>query len=171
MMILARIEKSLTVSYLQIMATFAVAMMVTVMPLPGLMAAYRPDLVLLVLIYWCLQRPDIVGIVLAFLIGILLDSLLFATLGQNTLAKIIVAYFVLRIAAGMGSIPYIYQSLLVLFLLLVNSLVIVAVDFFTNQSTSHFLPLWFSPFVGAIFWYMFVSLTRVRFENDHAISH
>ena len=47
-----------------IVATFLVALLLTVVPLPDWLRPARPDWVGLVLIYWCLALPERVGVII-----------------------------------------------------------------------------------------------------------
>ena len=78
-----------------IACSFAVAFMLAVIPLPHTMLWARPEWVTLVLIYWVIALPQRIGILTSFLVGLLLDSLEGAVLGQNALSLSVVAYLAL----------------------------------------------------------------------------
>ncbi|SDI40132.1 MULTISPECIES: rod shape-determining protein MreD [Ferrimonas] len=80
--------------YSLIWITILVALFLQIMPLPQVVASWRPDWVLLVLAYWTLALPHRVGIFTAFVVGLLLDVLLGATLGVRSLALSVVIYLV-----------------------------------------------------------------------------
>ncbi len=61
------------------------------MPIPQVLAWWRPEWVALVLVYWCIALPHRVGVVVALLAGIGMDMLEGAVLGQNTFALSVVA--------------------------------------------------------------------------------
>lgn len=71
-----------------------IALFLQIMPLPQLVADWRPDWVMLVLAYWTLALPHRAGILTAFAVGLLLDVLLGATLGVRSLALSVVIYLV-----------------------------------------------------------------------------
>jgi rod shape-determining protein MreD len=54
-----------------------------IVPLPGPVAAYRPDWVPIVLIFWALMAPERVGLITALAMGLALDTLSGALLGQH----------------------------------------------------------------------------------------
>lgn len=68
-----------------------VAFALTVLPLPDWAQAWRPAWVALVLMYWCMALPEHVGVVTAWLAGVLLDVLVGTTLGQHALGLAVVA--------------------------------------------------------------------------------
>lgn len=75
-----------------IFLSFTVAMLLAVYPLPAALHWSRPEWVALVLIYWVIALPQRVGIVAAFSLGLVVDVLEGASLGQNALALSVVAY-------------------------------------------------------------------------------
>ena len=74
-----------------IMLTFLVAYVLAVLPLPQWLQWGRPEWVALTLIYWCIALPQRVGIATGLVLGVGLDVLEGALLGQNALALIAVA--------------------------------------------------------------------------------
>ena len=74
-----------------ILLTFLVAYVLAVMPLPPWLQWGRPEWVALTLIYWCIALPQRVGIATGLVLGVGLDVLEGALLGQNALALIAVA--------------------------------------------------------------------------------
>ena len=75
-----------------IVFTFIIALLLTIMPLPEWARYLRPDWVGLVLIYWCLAVPERVGVITGWLMGLLVDLLTGAILGQHALALTVVAW-------------------------------------------------------------------------------
>lgn len=77
--------------YMVIVATFLVAYVLAVLPLPHWLVDGRPEWVALVLIYWCIALPQRVGVATGVVIGLGLDVLEGAVLGQNALSLLFVA--------------------------------------------------------------------------------
>ncbi len=75
-----------------IVLTFLVAYVLAVIPLPSWLQWARPEWVTLTLIYWCIALPQRVGITTGLVLGVGLDVLEGAILGQNALALVIVAF-------------------------------------------------------------------------------
>jgi rod shape-determining protein MreD len=78
-----------------IAATFIVALILSVFPLPIWAQWGRPEWVVIVLIYWVLALPERIGIGIAWLLGIVLDILEGTPLGQNAFALAAIACLVL----------------------------------------------------------------------------
>lgn len=69
-----------------------IALVLEVLPMPLNVVMYRPDWLLLVLVYWNIALPQRVNLGLAFVCGIVLDILLGNSLGLSSLALVIVIY-------------------------------------------------------------------------------
>jgi len=78
-------------AYWVILASFFVALVLAMLPLPRWGLSFRPEWVSLVLIYWCMALPHRVGLVTAACLGIFVDVLEGSALGQNAMALVAVA--------------------------------------------------------------------------------
>lgn len=81
-------------SRLIVILTFLVALMASIMPLPLSVDAFRPDWVLVVVLYWCLALPTRVNVFTAWILGFIIDVLLGSTLGIHAGAMAIVVFLV-----------------------------------------------------------------------------
>ncbi len=72
--------------YWVILVTFIAALVLAVLPLPHSLLWGRPEWLALVVIYWTIAVPERVGIFSGLVLGLLLDVLEGAVLGQNALA-------------------------------------------------------------------------------------
>ena len=77
-----------------ILFTLLIALMASIMPMPLSADAFRPDWVLIVLIYWCMALPGRVNIITAWVMGFLLDVLLGSVLGVHAAAMAISIYII-----------------------------------------------------------------------------
>ena len=77
--------------YWAISVTFLVAYVLAVLPLPQWLVWARPEWPALVLIYWTIALPHRVGMMTGLLLGLGLDVLEGAVLGQNAFALVVVA--------------------------------------------------------------------------------
>ena len=102
-----------------IILSFIIALLLTVVPLPGWLTDYRPAWVVMVLIYWCMALPDRVGIGIAWLLGLVLDVHTGALLGQNALGLSVIAYLTIRMHEQIRVFPLVQQSLLICFYLII----------------------------------------------------
>lgn len=71
--------------------SFVISSSLNVYPLSPSMATLRPMVMIMVLIFWLLFQPRHVGIIIAFVIGIIADLLMDTRLGQQAFSAVIVA--------------------------------------------------------------------------------
>ncbi|WOJ94998.1 rod shape-determining protein MreD [Congregibacter variabilis] len=71
--------------YWIIVASLLVAAVLAVLPLTESLIWWRPEWILLVLLYWTIALPHRVGLVTALAVGLLVDVMEGAVLGQNML--------------------------------------------------------------------------------------
>lgn len=65
-------------------------------PLPEIVIAFRPPILLLILIYWSLAYPRQINLTYAFVTGLIMDILLVYPLGFNALTHVISIYLILQ---------------------------------------------------------------------------
>jgi len=78
--------------YFIVIASFMVALVLSVYPLPLAWRWWRPEFVLLVAIYWISVFPLTISLVFLCLVGLFQDLLVAVPLGQHSFAMMIVAY-------------------------------------------------------------------------------
>lgn len=78
------------------LATFVLALALSIAPLDDQVAPFRPDWVALVLIFWAVTRPQHFGLLSAFVLGLALDMVSGSLLGSHALALLPIAYVALR---------------------------------------------------------------------------
>lgn len=111
-----------------IMVTFLMAFILTIMPLPAGVNAFRPEWLSLVIIYWCMALPHRVGIGTAWLLGLLLDAAKGTLLGQHALAFAVIAFVTLKIHRRIRVFPLWQQAVSVLLLLLLKQFLVFWID-------------------------------------------
>lgn len=123
--------------------SFIVAMMLTMLPLPDWAEYFRPEWVTMVLIYWCMALPNRVGVGIGWVVGLFLDVIHGAVLGQYALALALIAFFTLSLHRRLRVYPLLQQSLVILMLIVLQLLIITWVKGFLGlppDSVSHWLP-------------------------------
>ena len=83
--------------YLAIALSFLIALVLAVLPLPQWLLWGRPEWVALVLVYWVIALPHRVGLITALILGLVLDVLEGAVMGQNAFALVVVATLALTL--------------------------------------------------------------------------
>lgn len=149
-------------SNLVIGATFAVALILSLLPVPHWAQQFRPDWPGLVLIYWCIAMPDRVGITTAWTVGLIQDVLYGALLGQYALAKTVMAFVIINFHLRIRAFPPWQQAIAALGILFIGSLVVIWVRSLTGK-TGIDISYWTPNIVGAIIWpWIFVVLRDIR---------
>lgn len=100
--------------FLVITLSFLIAIILAILPLPKLADWFRPEWVLLVMIYWSLVIPSKVSVGVAWLVGILLDVLYNLPIGQTSLALVLVTYLTVKFHGSISFFTF-WQKLLVIF--------------------------------------------------------
>lgn len=77
---------------LVIFLTIILSLVMTIAPMPISIDPFRPDWVLIVIVYWTLALPHRVSIGVAFLSGLVLDILLGSAIGVHSLALTLSTY-------------------------------------------------------------------------------
>ncbi len=75
-----------------ILLSLLLALIATIIPMPLNVDAFRPDWVLVVVIYWSIALPNRVNVITAWVMGFLLDVLLGSTLGVHAAAMALSVY-------------------------------------------------------------------------------
>ncbi len=149
-------------SRLVIGATFLVALILAIIPGPDWAEPFRPDWVGLVLIYWCMATPQRVGVGVGWTVGLILDVLYGSLLGQQALAKTLLAFLTQKLHLQMRMFPVWQQAVTVLVLIAINHLLVLWVKDLVAHRPIH-LSYWTSSIVSMFIWpWLFVILRDVR---------
>ena len=134
-----------------IVISFLVAMLLAVFPLPLWAAVARPEWVALVLIYWVVALPQRVGVLVAAAVGLVLDILEGAVLGQNGLSLAVVAFLSLILYQRVRVFNLWQQAGVVFILLVLNQVLAQWIQTITGSGARN---LWFlfPALVGALLW-------------------
>ncbi|PTQ71816.1 rod shape-determining protein MreD [Pseudomonas sp. GV071] len=94
--------------------SLALALLLSVAPLPDFMEVGRPLWPALILTYWVLALPHRVGMTTAWLLGLGVDVLYGTLLGQNALILTLITFLVLSLHQRLRMFPMWQQSLVLL---------------------------------------------------------
>ena len=145
-----------------VLVTVAIAMVLTLVPLPPMVRSLWPYWVALVLVYWCLETQDLVSLGLAFVIGLMLDLLTGSLLGLHALSLVVLVYLVTRFRARIRFFPPWQQALSVLALLLNDRIILLWITSLRGEPLPSF-EYWAAPIIGTAIWpWLFLLLDRYR---------
>lgn len=134
-----------------ILTSFALALILTMIPLPYALELVRPEWVALFLIYWCLALPERVGITLGWLMGLLLDVARGAVLGQHALVLALIAFLTVRLHRRIRLFPVWQQAASVMLLVLLGQMLALWVRGVVGQPSGGWLT-WLPALSSLIVW-------------------
>ncbi len=145
------------------------ALVLAIVPLPVAVVAYRPDWVPLVLIFWALMAPERIGLITAFAMGLALDTLSGALLGQHALAMVTVVYLSMRFHLRIRVFPVWQLSLTVFLLLAIYEFMLFWIDGVAGRSVP-IVERWAPVISGALVWPLVLTyLASVRHDAQTRI--
>ena len=143
-------------SVLSLAATLALASV----PMPDSVAPLRPDWVAVVLLYWSLMAPRHFSLFTAFWMGIALDTLTGALLGQNALALLVIVYLAEKFHLRLRVFPLSQLAITVLLLLGLYEFILFWIDGIAAR-TVPLVERWVPPLTGTLVWVaMYMLLDR-----------
>lgn len=144
-------------------ATVAVALMLTMVPLPEAIEPLRPDWVALVVLYWAIAVPERFGLVFAWTAGLLLDVSTGTLLGQHALALVLVVAIALRLHQRLRLFPPAQQTLVIVVLLFFKQVVVLWTSGVTNRAPEEAWMHMLAPLLALAFWpLVFIILRDLR---------
>jgi len=132
-----------------IFGSFALALFLDFLPWPDLRVV--PDFVALVLAFWCVRQPRLVGLGAAWFLGLVIDAGNGVLLGQHALAYSVLAFLAVWSSRRILWFGPMLQSVHVVLLLLVAE----AIELFVRLAAGDSFPGWpifVGPLVGAALW-------------------
>jgi rod shape-determining protein MreD len=135
-----------------VFASFLAAFILQSLPWQETSLLVRPDFVLLVLLFWVVNEPRMVGLGMAFTLGLLVDVNDSMLLGQHALAYVVAAYFAQSLRVRILSFALPEQALHVLGLAVLATLITLLLNLLLGQD----FPGWAilaSPPLTAIAWF------------------
>ena len=145
-----------------ILFSLLLVLIASIIPLPLNIDIFRPDWVLIVLIYWAIALPNRVNVVTAWLMGFLLDVLLGTVLGVHAAAMAISVYIAADNYQKIRNFSLWQQALIVGVLAALYHLVVFWLQRILNDVV--FIPEYLYPVVvNIILWpWVFLLLRKIR---------
>lgn len=144
------------------MASFVVALLLSMVVMPGWAAPFRPEWTVLVLIYWCLALPHRVSVGYGWLVGLCVDVLSGALLGQHALGFAVIAYLVVKLHQRLRVFPIWQQALSVMVFVALEQLLVLWVQGMIGMARESWT-YWLPSIVSGLLWpWTFLLLRRLR---------
>jgi len=145
-----------------IFLTIATAVLLALVPLPGVLAPFKPYWVALVIIYWSLETQDTISLGMAFTTGIVLDILSASLMGLHALSLVVMVFLVQHFRSRLRFFPPWQQALSVLGLLVNDRIILIWITALLGEPLPTW-KYWLPPLIGMALWpWIFLLLDRVR---------
>lgn len=134
-----------------VLLTLLLALLANMAPASGVFMALRPDFLAVVLLYWCIQSPRMVGVGRAWFVGLLMDVADATLFGQHALAYAVLAFAADYFRRRVLRFPLWQQAVQVAVLLGFCAALVLLVRFIGGAA----MPRWTyaaPPMVGALLW-------------------
>lgn len=149
-----------------IIASFIVAFILSMLPLPQLLQSIRPEFILIVLIYWCIALPNRIGVGIGWITGLFFDVSSDAILGQHALTFAILAYLAILLHQRIRVFPVWQQALTVLVFMMLQSTISLWIKGMLGEAPS--FSIFILPSIStALFWpigYFILRQTRRYYQ-------
>jgi rod shape-determining protein MreD len=132
-----------------ILASFTLALLASFLPWKSI--AYVPDFVALVLTFWCIRQPRLIGLGVGWMLGLLMDVGNGVLMGQHALAYSLLAFAAISLSRRILWFPLWGQALHVAALLLLAQ----AIAALVRVAAGAEFPGWqlaVGPLIGAALW-------------------
>lgn len=145
--------------YFVILLTFVAAYVLAVLPYSAWLQWARPEWAALVLIYWTIALPHRVGVATALVLGVGLDVLEGAVLGQNAFSLVVVVVLALILYQRLRVYSLWQQAAVVFVLVGINQLICQWVQNLEGVGTSSLLFL-LPALTSALLWPVVLQFLR-----------
>lgn len=137
--------------------TVVLGFVLAVIPLPAPIQPFRPDFLLLFVIYWSLSAPRMSGLTFGWFCGLLLDVHQGTVLGQHALGFLFVSFITHRLQLRLRIFPVWHQALTVFMMLAIYRFFVYWIDGITGQADAAW-SRWIPVMTGALLWPVLVGV-------------
>lgn len=149
--------------YRVVIPTMIFSLMLVLLPLPEWAHAFRPDWVTLFMIYWAMAMPEFVGLLTAWIFGLLLDVAQGTILGQHALGLVLVIWVVQMTYLRIRVASLLQQALVIFALLMAKLLLTLWVSGLVGQAPENITLYLLPSITGALIWpWLFIVLRDIR---------
>ena len=142
--------------------SFLVALILEVLPMPGWIAAFRPEWIALTLLYWTLALPGNVNIGHAWTLGIIMDLLSGSLLGQHALGLVLISLTTVHLHQQIRNFPLWEQSLVMTLIIAVYMGLMLWIEGVRGRSPDSWL-YWAPAISHLMLWpWLFLALRGIR---------
>jgi rod shape-determining protein MreD len=150
-------------------ASFAIALLLSFLPWQDLRLV--PDFVALVLTFWCVRQPRLVGLGVAWTVGLIVDAGNGVLLGQHALAYSVLAFLAIWLSRRILWFGPVLQAAHVALMLAAAQTLVLLVRIAAGDPFPGWA-IYVSPLAGALLWPMvswLLILPQRRLEREQTI--
>lgn len=151
-------------SLMVVVTSFIVASVINIYPMGLDASVLRPMALIMVLIFWLIYKPNYVGVITAFAIGIISDLLLDTRLGQQAFAAVIMAFSIRFMGQYIKQLNLYIAWTIATIALIIFQLTLWAVQYLTQNI--FFTSALFSLMISIVTWPL-VFLPLIRFVQRY----
>ena len=153
-------------TYYVLFGSFIVATVLTIIPVPVWANPFRPEWILLLIIYWSMTTPHWISLGSAWGIGLIVDVLRGALLGQHALGFALTAYISIRFHQRVRIYPLHQQALFIAMILLPHMSVSLWVYGVLGEDPESWM-YWSPALTSAAAWpFIFIFMRRLTKTRD-----
>lgn len=131
--------------------TFMIGLLLTILPLPSSLKWMMPNWLVLILIYWMVFMPKLIGIIFTFLLGCAIDLLLGNTIGTTSLCLLPIAFFADLLCYKFRTFSIWQQFLMITVLVGVAQLIKLWIQLYIHHPPSNII-YWITVPISTITW-------------------
>ena len=147
-------------NFLIILSSFVIALLITTMTFT--FGVFSPDWIQLVLIYWLLAVPSVIGLIGSWVIGIIADVTLGATLGMHALTYVGISFIIMQSYKFLRYLTVYQQAIIILIILILKYTILLWIDRLLDIN-DYTLAIYWTPLMSAILWpIVFYILRSIR---------
>lgn len=150
-----------------IVFSFAAAALLNLVPWTGWMLWLQPDLIALVLVYWCIEQPRRVGFTTAFALGVFMDVADGALLGQHALAYCLLAFGAIVMHRRIRVFTPTAQIVYVVPLLLLTDVVVIAIRLLAGADFPGY-NYFIGSLIGGVLWPVLSALLKLPQQHPRS---
>ena len=155
-----------TRTYYVLIGSFIIATLLTIMPIPVWAEPFRPEWILLLVIYWSMTTPRWIGVGSAWGLGLMVDVLRGALLAQHALGFALTAFISIRFYQRVRVYPLHQQALFIAMILLPHMSVSLWVYGVLGQDPESWT-YWSPALTSALVWpWIYIVMRAVRRTSD-----
>ncbi len=144
---------------LWIIFSFFLGIVLSLLPLPVWADWFRPEWLLLVVLYWALALPHRISIGAGWVLGLLLDAMNGTLLGEHALAMAVSVYLIVVLHRRVRLFPVWQQAVVIFGLTLLYQLIIFAVQGVIGEDPHTWL-YWAPSFTSMLMWPWIFTILR-----------